>query len=379
MSTVTLSAREIGVKILFPYDEAVIDSTYMDNRERLQIIDSLLSVGSFSKIEFKAQSSPEGPYRYNERLSEHRRQSIERYFRSSYPQIDSAKWSFIAVAEDWEEFRQQLVDDESLPNSEEILAVVDSDREPDAKEWLLRTMEDGKSWRYIKESILPTQRYGATVLFTPSIMPLAQEVSFLDELTIPLLQFDNVTPKRSPKTIVAIKTNMLLDALSIVNLAVEVPIGNRWSVVGEVVYPWWRSWSSDFTMQIESYHGELKYWLGDREKRERLQGWSVGVYGGWGRYDVQPFGDSGVQGSFTDFGVEIGFAHSIARNLHLEYNLGLGYLSTSYDRYNMVDQTEEYGDIKVIPYPWMNNSLKSIFPTRCGISLVWTIKSGGRR
>ncbi len=399
-ATVNISAqnragREIDIKIYFPYDESHIDSTYMANGDNLRLIDSLLKdsayISTISKIEVSAQSSPEGRVSYNESLSKRRKESLQKYFTSKYPHTDSQLWSFSAMAENWELFHQHLVEDENLPLREQILAISESDKEPDSKEWLLKNLDDGRAWSYIKEQILPSQRFGASVLFIPiTYTPIARRQTKV-ESNLATQQFMVAMPSTSiamagddieSKLLIALKTNLVLDALSVINIGVEVPIGERWSVVGEIVYPWWRSWEQNFTMQIESYHAEVKYWLGDRSTKEQLQGWSVGAYGGWGLYDIQIFSEDGVQGDFYDVGAQLCYSHPIAKNLNLEYTLGLGYVSTNYNDYNMAYDTEEFGDIKVIPYPWMNNTLRSILPTRLGISLVWHIKSsteGGKR
>lgn len=383
--------RAVDVKIYFPYDQAYIDMHYMDNEYNLHIADSLLSdlsyISTLRKIEITAQSSPEGRVEYNEQLSERRRLSLIEYFTTKYPHIDSTLWSFKAVAENWELFHEHLLEDQNIPNRERVLAISEADRKPDDKEWLLKLLDDGEPWLYIKEHILPSQRFGASMLFIPmQYLIYPKPLPLETVVTLPPLEMPRYEPRyvppvvlHEPKLLFALKTNLVLDALSVVNLGIEIPIGDRFSVVGEVIYPWWRNWDRDFTMQIESYHAEFKFWLGDRGATEQLQGWYVGLYGGWGRYDIQPFSTEGVQGSFTDFGLEVGFAHRVARNLNLEYTLGFGYVSTCWDDYYMANDTDGYGYIKVIPYPWMQNSLSSVLPTRFGVSLVWTIKNGGRR
>lgn len=383
----------IDIRIYFPFNETDIDPSYMENRHSLQITDSLLKdnlyISTLDHIEITVQSSPEGTTEYNEQLSHRRRLSLEQYFATNYPYISSSLWSYNTLAENWDLFYQHLKEDSNIPFQKEMLYILDSNRTIDQKEEILIDMRGGRTWRYIKEHILPSHRFGASILFVPmphiepTAIPLMANITpmAITPLDIPLQEQPREQPQqqseKEAKTLFAIKTNLLLDLVTAVNLALEIPIGNRLSVVGEVVYPWWRNWDRDFTMQIESYHGELKFWLGDRSSREKLTGWSLGAYGGWGRYDIQPLTRTGVQGSFTDYGLEVGYAHKIARNLHLEYNIGVGYLSTEYEDYKMVNETDEYGDIKVIPYPWMQNSLKSPLPTRCGVSLVWTIKSRG--
>ncbi|MFR9513121.1 MAG: DUF3575 domain-containing protein [Rikenellaceae bacterium] len=321
--------------------------------------------------------------------------SLKEYFTTNYPQIDSTLWSFNAVAENWDLFHQHLEEDPNLPDREQVLSISASDRDADGKEWLLKRMNQGETWRYIAKNILPSQRFGASVLFIPYISPmLAKPISFESESDVapmyipqcyselPQYQYTPISQQES-RLLFALKTNLTLDILSVVNIAAEIPIGERWSVVGEVTYPWWRSWPANFTMQIESYHGEVKYWLGDRTSKEQLRGWSVGLYGGFGLYDIQPFSEEGVQGDFFDVGAELCYSHPITKSkkLYLEYALGLGYLSTDYNDYYMAYDTEEFGDIKVIPYPWMNNKLRCLLPTRLGVSLVWHIGStkGGSR
>ncbi len=382
--------HEVDIKIYFPYDEAYIDLNYMGNEQTLAKVDSMLRDEAFMAtircVEVVAQSSPEGTVDYNAGLSERRKQTIEKRFKRDYPHIEAKKWSFKSVAENWPLFHQHLEEDPNLPDRDQILAISTSDRHDDAKAWLMQIMNGGNTWKYIKANILPKHRFGASVLFIPwesypPLVPGAIPMEHVSRMAQPTLVPESFYPQEqeSPKMLFAIKSNLIWDALSIVNLGVEVPIGERWSIVGEVVHPWWRSWPSNFTMQIESYHGEVKYWLGDRSKREQLQGWSIGAYGGWGRYDIQPFKETGVQGYFNDYGLEVGYAHKIARNLNLEFTVGVAYLSTKYYNYKMAYETDEFGDIKVIPYPWRNNSMKTVFPTRCGVSLVWTIKNGGKK
>ncbi len=391
-----IDGRKVDLKIYFHYDLSQIDPNYMSNRQALNLADSLLRdslfISTLRTIEITAQSSPEGSVEHNKKLSERRRESLEQYFIASHPQIDPSLWSFKSVAENWELFHQHLVEDVNLPHREEILSISAGSREADNKEWLLKTMYDGQPWQYIKENILPSQRFGASVLFIPlfdppaepepepipePIAPEKQEIVVEKEEIIPTIEpITQAEPEEIvPTVLFALKTNLLLDAVTAVNLAAEIPIGNRLSVVGEVIYPWWRSWPNNFTMQIESYHAELKYWLGERTRDNRLAGWSVGAYGGWGRYDIQLFREEGVQGDFYDLGAQICYSHPIAKNLHLEYSLGLGYLSTDYNDYQMTYATDEFGDVKVIPYPWINSSLKSLFPSRVGVSLVWHITS----
>ena len=182
------------------------------------------------------------------------------------------------------------------------------------------------------------------------------------------------------KTLFAIKTNLLADVLSIANIEIEVPIGERWSVSGELITPWWRKSNSNWTMQMLAGNGAVKYWLGDRNQSDLLMGWSLGLYGGGGKYDLQLFDKEGQQGEFFNTGLQGGYAHKIGKKLRLEYSLSLGFLRSDYKEYTKVKDTK-YGDIKVFEFPWEVKRLHWIGPTNAKISLVWVLnyksKKGG--
>lgn len=176
------------------------------------------------------------------------------------------------------------------------------------------------------------------------------------------------------KPLLAVKSNLLFDLALALNVELEVPMGKRWSVAGEWMFPWWQSDKSDLTMQLLAGHGEIRYWLGDRAKRDVMTGWHLGLYGGGGKFDFQVFNDDGSQGDFFDAGLSLGYAHRIgrSRSLRMEYTLGVGYLRSNYEAYDRVRDTK-YGDIKVVRYPWETRRLNWIGPTRARISLVWLL------
>ena len=86
----------------------------------------------------------------------------------------------------------------------------------------------------------------------------------------------------------------------------------------------------------------------------------------------QFFSRNGVQGNFFNVGIGAGYAHSIAKNLRLEYSLGLGLIRSDYHKYKMVKETN-YGDIKVVSFPWNKFYNSFLGPTKAKISLVWLI------
>lgn len=186
------------------------------------------------------------------------------------------------------------------------------------------------------------------------------------------------------RPVLALKTNLLYDAASLVNLGLEVPVGKRFSIAADAVFPWWRNRGADVTIQMLGGMLEGRYWFGKRDKKEAMTGFFAGVQAGAGYFDFQLgnwTGGNGVQGDFYLLGgVSAGFAHEIRPGLRFEYSLGVGYLRCDFQEYFSADGTK-YGDIKAIPYPWQVKRLSGFLPTKASVSLVWMIQSkkgGGR-
>lgn len=172
--------------------------------------------------------------------------------------------------------------------------------------------------------------------------------------------------KSRRRPLFALKTNLLFDAALMPNIELEVPIGKRWSLNAEYMFPWWRINDDRYCLQVLMGGLEGRYWLGKRDKREVLNGHFMGLYAGGGKYDLQ-WNTNGYQGEFfIAAGLSYGYAHSIARNLRLEYNIGVGMLRTNYRHYHARDNHrtllwQENGE-----YTWLG-------PTKLKISLVWLI------
>ena len=159
------------------------------------------------------------------------------------------------------------------------------------------------------------------------------------------------------------------------NIEAELPIGKRFSLNGELMFPWWLFDGDKYCMQILSGGLEGRYWLGNREKRKVLNGHFLGLYAGGGKYDLQ-WDRNGYQGEFfIAAGISYGYAMSSARNLHLEFTLGVGVLRTDYEHYHAIDNHQTL--------LWQNNGRYTwLGPTKAKISFVWllnrNVKGGAR-
>ncbi len=183
------------------------------------------------------------------------------------------------------------------------------------------------------------------------------------------------------KPLFALKTNLLYDAVTVLNAEIEVPIGKRWSIAGEWIFPWWttcgssyNNWQTDSqrnTLQLLQGNLEVKYWFGDRTDRLPLTGWNAALGGGFGLYDFE-YKTKGYQGEFyVIYTLSGGYAHTINKrgNLRLEYSLGFGYLQTNYDKYEEhlgIDNQWHTIRTAMGKFSWFG-------PTKAEVSLVWML------
>lgn len=159
-----VKARSISgtAYIGFPVNETIIYPGFQNNLNELGKIRATIdSVRNDADVTIKALSikgyaSPEGTYANNARLANGRTASVKQYVTDLYsfdPDFITTSWE----AEDWSGLRN-LVEASTLPNRSEIIDVIDSDREPDNKEWKIKsTYKD--DYRYILDHFYPSLRH----------------------------------------------------------------------------------------------------------------------------------------------------------------------------------------------------------------------------
>ena len=364
----TFSRRDsLTLKVYFPCGRYSYDSAFRGNRNSVDaFFESLYSLVHNSEIRIvrqvhvRSSSSPEGGKRRNDFLSLKRAESLVSLYESKY--FVESSFKIMSIGPDWDSYKK-LVSSSTFGGAQ--------------------------------SHVYPLLRQATLTLFFYRMGPQIAKVD--SNISAPRLEtaaFGNAIAERTRKTVpsplqstkplFALKTNLLQDALTVANLGVELPLAERISVGADVLFPWWNIPQKDVTLQLLAGELSARYWFGDRSDKDPLTGFFSGVYAGAGLYDFQ-FGSltdgKGVQGNaFLLLGLQAGYAHSIGRNLRLEYSLGLGYLQTDYREYVSVKDTK-FGDIKVIEYPWETRRMSGVLPSKLSVSLVWMIsskKGGGR-
>ncbi len=180
---------------------------------------------------------------------------------------------------------------------------------------------------------------------------------------------------RVARPLLFVKTNLLYDLLTAVNVSIEVPIRQKWSLGATLVYPWWRKTKWRKTMQLRYVALSSRYyWLGTTTTDRSM---FVGLTAGGGKYDLQP-NRRGVQGDVWHVSATVGGVRRLSRKWRLEYAASAGYVQTDYTKYTQTPGTP-YGVIKVKDYPWGSRRLQTVLPTSLELSIVYQIdkKQGG--
>jgi hypothetical protein len=360
-----------------------------------------------------ATSSPEGYEVRNEELAAKRALAVKSYIMWKFPYVNRDMIYTFSAGEDWEGLRRGVENDPYVPAQWQVLYLLDSHQSNDAKKAALRKIAGGRTWAYIAQFILPSLRGGVALsLYAKSqSQPTTEPPKEIEERTIVVEKIvrDTVWIERTPepqtikpaepvkpaetakpveavepaksveaevpaefvrKSLFAVKTNLLFDIGTALNIEAEVPMGRRWSLAGEWMFPWWL-WSRE-QIAFEGGIGtlELRSYLGRREGRQPLTGWFLGLHGGAGRYDLE-WKKRGSQGKLWYGGMSGGYAHTVSKNgnLRMEYSLGLGYMHTAYTDY--VPRKDDEGN-------WLLERRKEATrwwagPTRAKVSLVWMV------
>lgn len=377
--------------LYFRFDKSLVDSGYMDNGRTLRHLNELLTdrqlCTRIDSINIFSFASPDGDRIYNERLARQRSIAVKGYLVWKYPHLDQYRIHQRPQGENWQELRQLIVDDKNIPDREEVLRIIDHHKDSEQCKALLKKLNGGVPYHYIYIHLLRYLRNASicTVYVRPmkhpgSAYPVALNTAHLSSLSsmsssvsMSSADFKSAETEykdfQSVKPLFAVKTNLLFDAALMPNIEIEIPIGKRWSINGEYMFPWWLFDGDNYALQILMGGLEGRYWLGSRksrEAREVLTGHFVGLYAGGGEYDLQ-WKDNGYQGEFfIAAGISYGWATRIARNLHLEFNIGIGLLRTDYRHYHARDNNQTL--------LWQENGNYTWFgPTKAKISLVWLL------
>ena len=353
--------------LTFPYNISTLSEQFANNEEVLTQLSAFVrdskNYAGIDSIVVEAYASPEGMLTRNTRLSTERSRVVRDYIAAKFTQLDPLKIVGRSRLFDLYELDKMVHNDRNMPYREAVILLLDSDLNDADMMKELNAIGKGEALNYITNHFAYKLR-SATVIAYCRKNPNRDTIIIKERDTIYL----HVPPGYDMKPLFAVKTNLLFDLASALNVEVEAPIGERFSVAGEYIFPWWLWESNQYCVEMLNVNLEVRYWFGERALLPKMTGLFAGVYGGGGYYDLE-WKDKGYQGEFHSAGLTGGYVHPINKkgNWRMEYSLGVGYLKTQYREY--VPKVAGDGEWHLIRTQTGNRIWFG--PTRAKISLVW--------
>lgn len=384
-------------------DRINIEEDYLDNAFQIsRIRDILTRSPRIDSIAIYAYASPEGTYGRNVWLAQKRAEAAKQFILSNMPSRSTLLPENIhlyPMGENWQGLQEELEQNYHRPNRDKVMRIMRSDVGTETKKYRLRQLDNGYTYHMIIKDHMPRLRVATWIcIYVP--MADAITISVKEDLTsadaqLVVPQLPTFTPLESTtelhhrKTIMAVKTNLLYDALTLLNYSVEVPIGKRYSALLYHQFPWWR-WgeaNNEYCIRFLSLGAEGRWWFKPQPRlsgergiwRDKLVGHFLGLYAESGKWDFE-FGRSVChQGEHWSVGLSYGFSMPIGKRLNLEFSLSAGYASIPYRKYAPSEDYEHLWRDPVKHGRW-----NYFGPTKAQVSLVLPItvktsKKGGDR
>ena len=409
------ATEDARVRVTFPFDNPELRADYMANASALAKVDQMIaSSEGYVDVEIVSYSSLEGNETYNLHLSRQRAASVKNYILANVPGA-RATIRIASYAESWAQFRAYVASDKTLSDDSrsELLLIIDSDNKLDEKEAMVKA---DPNYKLLYSRYFRSLRY-ADITMRMKEIPVAAALDENSEIseservdTLPRLERlqsirtkavrmgeDSIAEYEEAKAdstandqdekeyvelrnmVAAVKTNLLADAFTAINVEVEIPVWERMSLHAEFVTPWWET-GNKYCFQTQGISAEIRYWFKpwELECEEKLRGWFAAPYVAFGQYDYQYDKSFNYQGEYWSAGLTAGYAMPVGKNkkANLELSLSVGYMETPFRHYY---PTDDYS--KLIHDPYRDGTRYWFGPTKAKVSLVIpiTIPTGRKK
>ena len=332
--------REFAIH--YRFDRIDVDSSYMDNAAAIDTIRFCLTHSvHIDSITVCAWAPPEGGYPHNKWLSEKRAAAAKELLLSlaaDTTKLNEGKIKISPLAENWPGLLELVEKDYRRPNRERLLRILRTEGiGEETRKWRIRNLDDGYTWNYLKRHYMKQLRSATWVCVWTSVGAIAPLPELRDSLRSPqrgLGRTVEAVGRPVSELTFAVKTNLPADLVTAVNLGVEVPLGEDFSVNAHFTFPWWTAgpYGNKYALQMLDLEGEFRWWF--IPGKEKLLGHYLALQGRGGKFDLQWNRKFGCYQCY-DWGVGLSYGYSMSLSEHwnLEFALTLGYLAIDYQHY----------------------------------------------
>ena len=358
-NSIRLNKQYEDIEVHFRFDKYNIDLNYMGNeisfKRFAHKIDSI-GISKIDSIVIISQSSPEGTYEHNRKLSINRANTMRKYILENHPELQG-RLKVHPDGESWERLREYVNKDTLLKKAsiEKIVSIIDADINIAAKKLRISKLSE---YRYIYKTYYPRIRNSAfCIAYFSEIIPAKKEwepafiigkVEIEPVVEVILPDTIHIAPIAIPEMEVwtprlHLKTNAIGLGMAIANVAAEVDLAKHYSFTLPVYYSAWNYFKSTIKFRTFAVQPELRYWLS-----EENDGFFGGVHFGLAYYNFAFDGDYRYQDHNRETpaiggGVSIGYRLPISQNnrWRVEFSLGAGVYSNHYDKFHNTPRTKD--------------------------------------
>ena len=155
----------------------------------------------------------------------------------------------------------------------------------------------------------------------------------------------------------SLRANLLRWATLTPDLGVEWRICQSWGIA---VNGSWTSWTwsdKDRRYALWEVAPEIRYYMGEKKA------WYLGAMFKAGQFNYK-LSETGKQGDLMGGGITTGYQLRLNKALTLDFNLGLGYLNTDFEKYEVIDG---------VRVRCGNETKNWCGPINAGVTLVWKL------
>ena len=140
-----------------------------------------------------------------------------------------------------------MIDSSQISGKISLLDIMNSDKPDNIRLRDLKQINKGIPYKYISRNYFPKLRY-ANISFSYINTPVPEkqpQIIIIDAHPEEEIIIEEIAEEIPPgewikKPLFAFKTNLRVDVITALKIGVEVPIGKRWSVDADWLFPWWR-------------------------------------------------------------------------------------------------------------------------------------------
>lgn len=326
------------------------------------------------RMEVRGWASPEGASLFNSSLSLDRAEAILDYVERKTgvrPRASSLTVSGMGI--DWKGLEESMMRDRNIPYADEALRII-----RDVPVWQtengvlvgsrkksLMDLRGGEVFEHLMYNHFSPLRRAEIILTYIPEPALAQVEDLSQDVPMPVPEMHPAAlPEHIPIHRLALKTNLLTDAILMPSLEAEWLIRENWSIAAHGNVAWWSRDSEHRYYQLAAIYPEARWWF---KTKGPWHGHYLGIFAGGTWYDLEN-GGRGYQGEGGFVGLSYGYMFPVSRSLSFEVGIGVGYLYTEYEEY--------------LPVPYMGGThyvyqqtsrMNYLGPLKLKFSFVWRL------